>query len=127
MIDVAAAVIMNKYGKILITQRSKEDKQSLMWEFPGGKIEDGETAEECLKREIMEELNLEIEVQDYLGSCVYKYETGEICLIAYKALALSEDLQLNVHNEARWVNEDEIKNFAFAPADIALLNVIRLP
>ena len=76
MINVAAAVIVNKDGKILVTQRSKNDNLSLKWEFPGGKIEDGETAEECLKREIMEELNLEIEVLGYLGSC--KYDTGEI-------------------------------------------------
>jgi 8-oxo-dGTP diphosphatase len=127
MINVAAAVIVNKDGKILVTQRSKNDNLSLKWEFPGGKIEDGETAEECLKREIMEELNLEIEVLGYLGSCVYKYDTGEICLIAYKVGTLSEDLRLNVHNDAKWIRTDELRCYDFAPADIELLNVIQLP
>jgi 8-oxo-dGTP diphosphatase len=127
MINVTAAVIENQEGKILITQRSKEDKLSLKWEFPGGKIEDGETAEECMKREIREELNLDIEVVGYLGSCVYKYDSVEICLIAYKARALTDDLRLNVHNAARWVTADELKYYDFAPADIKLLEVIQLP
>jgi len=127
MINVAAAVITNKDGKILITQPSRDDNLSLKWEFPGGKIEQGETAEECLKREIMEELGLVIEVMDFLGSCVYGYETGEINLIAYKARALSEDFQLRVHNDARWVKAEDLGQFDFAPADVELMKVIKLP
>lgn len=72
----------------------------------------------------MEELNLEIEVLGYLGSCVFGYDSGEIRLIAYKARILSGDLKLNVHNAAIWVKEDELNNYGFAPADVELLHVI---
>jgi len=126
MVNVAAAVIENRKGEILITQRSKDDRLAFKWEFTGGKIEEGETAEECLKREIMEELDLNIEVLDCLGSCVYRYDTGEIRLIAYKARALSKSIRLNVHNDARWINIDDLRYYDLAPADIELLNVIRL-
>ena len=123
MIFVTAAVITNK-DKILITQRAKADKLSLKWVFPGGKIEEGETPEACLKREIMEELNLNIDVLKCMGSTVYKYKTGEINLIAYKAIIMSGEIKLNVHNAARWVTVDELKGYDFAPADIEIIKLI---
>ncbi|HBR01455.1 MAG TPA: 8-oxo-dGTP diphosphatase MutT [Ruminiclostridium sp.] len=120
MLNVAAAVIV-KENKILITQRAKEDSFPLKWEFPGGKLEEGETPEECLKREITEELNLDIDVQNYLGSYAYPYETGDIRLIIYKAQIISGDMQLNVHNDAKWVTVNELKNYEFPPADTDLI------
>ena len=120
MLNVAAAVIV-KENKILITQRAKEDSFPLKWEFPGGKLEEGETPEECLKREIIEELNLDIDIQDYLGSYTYPYETGDIRLIAYKAQIISGNMQLNVHNDAKWVTVNELKNYEFPPADTDLI------
>lgn len=123
MIFVTAAIITNE-DKILITQRAKADKLSLKWEFPGGKIEKGETPEACLKREIMKELNLDIDVLEYMGSTIYKYETGEINLIAYKAIIISGEIKMNVHNDARWVTIDELESYDLAPADIELIKLI---
>lgn len=123
MLLVTAAVII-KENRILITQRAKEDKLSLKWEFPGGKLEEGETPEECLKREITEELNLDIEILGFMGSCIYDYGTREIKLMAYQAQIISGDLRLNVHHDAKWITLNELKDYDLAPADVELIRII---
>lgn len=124
MILVAAAVIVDN-NRLLIAQRAKADKLSLKWEFPGGKLEAAETIETCLKREIMEELNLEIEVSDYIGKSYYQGGKNEICLIAHRARIIAGDIMLNVHNDARWVSLQELDDYSFAPADIDLVEIIK--
>ena len=114
------AGIIEKNGKILITQRTREDKLSLKWEFPGGKIEKGETPEECLVREIKEELNLDIQITGYFMNSNYRYETGEIELICYFAKITGGELRLNVHAAAEWIERDRLREFDFAPADIPI-------
>jgi 8-oxo-dGTP diphosphatase len=123
MLLVTAAIII-KEDKILIAQRSKEDKLSLKWEFPGGKLEYGETPQACLKREIMEELNLNIEVLGFMGSCIYDYGARKIELMAYKAQIISGDLKLNVHHDAKWIRVNELKDYDLAPADVELADII---
>lgn len=123
MKDVTAAVII-KDEKILICKRSKYDKQGGKWEFPGGKIEAGETQEECLKREIKEELDLNIKVNDKIGKNIYVYPGGAIKLIAFYADLLDGDLKLNVHDDYKWVAKDKLKEFDFAPADIFFVSIL---
>ncbi|AGK99787.1 (deoxy)nucleoside triphosphate pyrophosphohydrolase [Desulfoscipio gibsoniae] len=77
------AAIIEKNGRVLIAQRPQGDKLDLRWEFPGGKIEQGETPEQCFLREIKEELNLDIKITKHFMNSCYKYETGEIELICY--------------------------------------------
>ncbi|PKL92119.1 MAG: 8-oxo-dGTP diphosphatase MutT [Candidatus Goldiibacteriota bacterium HGW-Goldbacteria-1] len=113
MIKVAAAIIM-KGEKVLITKRAKDDAHALKWEFPGGKAEKGETLKKCLKREIKEELNLEIKVGDLFEvTAVDKIElTSFLCEI------VSGDLTLNVHEDSKWVKIPNLTRYDFAPADI---------
>ncbi|MGO4372492.1 (deoxy)nucleoside triphosphate pyrophosphohydrolase [Paenibacillus sp. MCAF20] len=85
MIEVAAAIIEDEAGRILIARRSKGKSQEGMWEFPGGKLEPGETPEECLRRELLEEMGITIEPYAYVGVNEHDYGTVKIKLIAFKA------------------------------------------
>jgi 8-oxo-dGTP diphosphatase len=84
MIDVTAAILV-KDGKILIAKRKSSDKIPDKWEFPGGKLEAGETPRECLKREIQEEFGIDVSVGEFLGESMYHYDLGPIRLLAYRA------------------------------------------
>ncbi|MFZ5596454.1 MAG: (deoxy)nucleoside triphosphate pyrophosphohydrolase [Bacillota bacterium] len=122
MVKRVTAAIIEKDGRLLIAQRPRGDKLSLKWEFPGGKIEEGETPEECLVREIKEELNLDIQITGHFMNSKYQYESGGIELICYFAKIIGGEMKLNVHEAVEWVGRDELKKFDFAPADIQVLN-----
>lgn len=124
MKEVTAAIIIYD-GKVLIAQRANNQKLAGKWEFPGGKIEPGETPEECLKREIKEELGINIEVDEFFGKSVYKYNTGEIKLLAYKAKWIEGNFKLMVHSQIKWVKPCELENYNFAPADIPFTKKLR--
>ena len=116
MQDVTAAVIYNN-GKVLLTRRAPGEKHAGWWEFPGGKIEEGETPQKCLARELFEELGIETEVGRLAGESVFEYETGAIHLAAYEATILSGELTLRVHDEYQWVSVEKLKEFRLLPAD----------
>ncbi|GAA0720002.1 8-oxo-dGTP diphosphatase MutT [Clostridium malenominatum] len=124
MKEVTAAII-TKDDLILIAQRGKDENLAGKWEFPGGKIESGETPQECLKREIKEELNIEIQVGEFLGESIYTYPNGQIKLMGYFATIVKGNFELSVHDEVKWVSIDEIDNFDFAPADIPLVKKLK--
>lgn len=120
MKKVTAAILIND-DKVLIAKRKATKKSGDLWEFPGGKIEDGETPEECLKREIKEEFNIDIEVGNFFGESVYRYEHGAIQLLAYFANWKNGAISPAVHEEYRWVNINELDKFDFLPADVPLV------
>ena len=117
MINVVAAVICNEDNKILIAQRNLKKSQGGLWEFPGGKIEPGETREHAIVREIKEEMNIEIEVEKYLAEKVFEYPEKTINLIALKCKIINGKITLNEHEDAKWINKNELTNYNFAPAD----------
>ena len=119
MKDVTAAIIL-KDNKVLIAQRAPEERLAGKWEFPGGKMEPGETPQQCLSREINEELEVTVEVLDFFGESIYRYEHGEIRLLAYFCRWIEGNFILNVHSRLEWVGRDELGGFDFAPADIPL-------
>lgn len=125
MINVVAAVICNKDNKILIAQRNFKKSQGGLWEFPGGKIEPGETREQAIVREIKEEMNIEIEVEKYLAEKVFKYPEKTINLIALKCIIKNGTISLNEHEDAKWISISEISKYNFAPADIFILDMIK--
>ena len=121
IIRVTAAII-EREGKILIAKRKAgDDLFAGLWEFPGGKIEEGETPEECMARELKEELDIEVEVGELISSNKHKYPHGIFELLAYRVKHISGEMILNDHDEIKWVTVDEISNFEFPPADIPII------
>jgi len=117
MIDVTSAII-EREGKYLIAQRKKGTHLGGKWEFPGGGIEGDETPEECLRRELKEELGINSIISDFFGESVYDYGHKKIKLVGYRVTYVSGDFLLNAHDEIRWVSSNELKDYDFAEADI---------
>lgn len=121
MVDVCAAIIQ-KDGKILIAKRAKDKSQGDKWEFPGGKLETGETPEMCLERELMEELTIEVRTDAFFMENVHSYEEVTIRLLAYFVEYISGEIKLVDHSQVQWVTVDEIREYDFAEADIPVVN-----
>ncbi|MGO4541291.1 (deoxy)nucleoside triphosphate pyrophosphohydrolase [Paenibacillus sp. 2TAB19] len=124
MIEVAAAIIEDEAGRILIARRAKGKSQEGMWEFPGGKLEPGESPEDCLRRELLEEMGITIEPYAYVGANKHDYGTVMIKLIAYKASFVSGEFVLTDHDDYRWVGTEEFEEYTFAPADVPFLRML---
>lgn len=119
-VEVVAAII-RRDGRIFATQRGYGDWKDY-WEFPGGKVEPGETPEEALKREIREELSTEIGVEGFLCTVEYDYPKFHLTMHCYLCSLLTEALHLNEHEAARWLDKDELDGVEWLPAD---KNVVR--
>ena len=120
MAVVTAALIRDKQ-KILIAKRSRGKKFGSRWEFPGGKLDRGETPEACLRREIREELNLEIQVDEHFCTVHHQYPDFSIELMAFWCSIVGGSLKLEEHEQVRWVAVSEMELYDFVEAD---LNVI---
>jgi 8-oxo-dGTP diphosphatase len=114
-IEVVAAIIRRR-GQVFATQRGYGEWKD-WWEFPGGKMEPGETAEEALRREIHEELSTEINVDAFLCTVEYDYPKFHLKMHCYLCSLLQEALHLNEHEAARWLSTDELGSVRWLPAD----------
>ncbi|MBR1398811.1 MAG: (deoxy)nucleoside triphosphate pyrophosphohydrolase [Alphaproteobacteria bacterium] len=122
--DVAAGLIMCD-GMILIGQRKHGKSLEYKWEFPGGKLEDGETLEQCLARELMEEMKLEIFVREPFVTSSYDYDFGTIVLHSFWATCKSQDVPVVLeHEQYKWVNPRDLRDYDFAPADLPIVDAI---
>lgn len=124
MKDVTAAIIIQD-DKILITRRAPGQNLAGKWEFPGGKIEPGETPEICLARELEEELAITVLVGERFGESIYEYDRGTIRLLAYRAEILGGDIALSVHDSYSWESFSDLDRYDFAPADIPLVRKLQ--
>ena len=124
MIDVTAAILIEN-GRVLIARRRPGASQAGMWEFPGGKVRPGESPAQCLKREIQEELGIEIAVGEFFGESVYAYEDKTIRLLAYRVRAEGGEMSRNDHAELAWVAIVDLGRYRFCPADVPFTEKLR--
>lgn len=123
-IDVAGAVIFNERNKILCAQRSQTMLLPGMWEFPGGKIEKGESPEQCLVREIKEELGCLIEVREQIADVTHPYPDFTIRLMTYRAAIVEGTPRPKEHAQLIWLPLAEIAALDWAPADIPTVQAL---
>lgn len=116
-IDVVGAVIVNELGEILCARRAEHMKLAGYWEFPGGKIESGESYDQALMREIREEMGVSIEVGSLVADIVHAYEQVQVHLITFFARITSGVMSSTDHDELRWVAVAHLRELEWAPAD----------
>ena len=121
-IEVAAAIIV-KDNKVFATQRGYGEFKD-GWEFPGGKLEPGESAREALVREIREELDVDIRVGKLLETVEYDYPEFHLTMHCFICELLSEDIVLKEHEDARWLKEEELDTVDWLPADVGVIGKI---
>lgn len=124
MKTVTAAIIRNG-SKVLIARRGPKEKLAGFWEFPGGKVEDGETLQECLRRELLEELNIHTRVLEVIAENEYHYDHGAIKLVALTAEIMSGEITPTVHDLVEWAEITTLLDYKLAPADIPIAAKLR--
>lgn len=122
-IHVSAAIII-KDNKIFVTQRGYGEFKD-WWEFPGGKIEEGETLEECLKREIKEELKADINIDKYLCTVEYDYPNFHLKMECFICYLIDGHLELVEAEDAKFITKDQLDNIDFLPADLLVVKELK--
>lgn len=123
MLHVTAAVIRQD-NRILICQRARDDDFALLWEFPGGKLEEGETPEECIIREITEELGLDIKICSVLAVTKHNDGKQDVHFTFYEADIVRGSMVLNVHEAAVWAPLNTLADFKFMKADRPIVDLL---
>lgn len=123
IVPVAAAIIFFE-GSLLIARRAKHKHLAGLWEFPGGKIENGESPEMCIYRELEEELKIEVTVEEFLTEHEHDFGSFHILLKAYICSFVKGELTLTDHDAVEWVRVEQLLEFNLAPADVPLVGAI---
>lgn len=114
---LVTAAVIDRDGKFLLAQRGPGDRLAGKWEFPGGKIEQGETPQDCLSREIREELGIVVQVGEFLCSSRFDYDHASVEIFAYRCKWVSGKLQQNAHQALQWLSPEELSEVDLAAAD----------
>jgi len=122
-IDVVCLIMIDEDNQVLATQRAEDKPLGLLWEFPGGKIDSGESAEAALRREIIEELGIELGALTRLPAVTHAYDFGTIQLIPFLSKVDTRPHlgELHAHAAARWIALDEWDQLQWAPADVPII------
>jgi 8-oxo-dGTP diphosphatase len=121
---IVCCAIIREGDRVLIARRSAKMSMPLLWEFPGGKLEQNEKPEDCLIREISEELNILIGNLQFFGDFYHDYPTFRIHLQAFEANLMQGIPSATEHEELRWVHKNQLKDFKFTEADVAIVDLV---
>lgn len=119
--NVTCAILFNNLNQVLAVQRNLTMNLPLKWEFPGGKVEIGETLEECLTREIKEELDLVIKIEKVFGEYTYHYPKQSITLYPFVCSIVSGEIALAEHKAFQWCTREQLSELDWAEADIKIV------
>jgi 8-oxo-dGTP diphosphatase len=123
--QIVTAAVIERDGHILIAKRRQGSRFAGKWEFPGGKLEKGETPEQCLKRELQEELDILTDIGDLICTSEYNYTPDlTIRLLAYRTAVISGVFNLNDHEEIRWVKPEDLAKYDFPEADKPIVEIL---
>lgn len=125
-VKTVAGVIRNEKGEVLCTLRDqgKYDYVSFKWEFPGGKIEEGETLEETLTRELHEELEIDVEIGDFLYQVEHDYPDFHLSMAVFECKLISKEIKMNVHKGIKWLSPKDMMQLDWAEADIPVAKLV---
>jgi len=125
---VVTAAVIRRGNTVLITRRPTGTRHGGMWEFPGGKLDGNESPQQCLKREILEEIGLDIEVGPIFEVSYYRYDWGPVLILAFDCLPLTDNIRHIEVADHRWVTSDEINRYDILPADTPIITkLLRSP
>ena len=118
------AAVLSRNNQVLIAQRKSTDRLAGCWEFPGGKLEKGESPRACLRRELKEELGIETQIGSFLGESLHHYPHGAIKLMVYRVYWKGGHMVVNDHACIKWVATAQLKQYDFAPADEPFVQLV---
>lgn len=126
LIKTVAGVIRNEKGEVLCTLRDqgKYDYVSFKWEFPGGKIEEGETLEQTLTRELREELEIDVEIEKFLYQVEHDYPDFHLSMAVFDCKLISKEMKMNVHKGLKWLFPQDMMKLDWAAADIPVAEFV---
>jgi len=123
-VKIVTAAIIEMDGRVLIARRAPHSKLAGKWEFPGGKVEEGESPEQCLERELLEELRIQTVIGEHFCSSEHQYEHGKFRVEAFFAQYSGGKMVLNDHDKVEWVDPDDLERYELLPADIPIARML---